>query len=108
MSSRVGPDGVKVQHVIQISRPAYDQRTFDELHDEKQSEDDNNSSNECNLLKIMRKRLENCSPGQVGRDILRFVPVVNHLKEYRLKEWLLSDIVSGISAGVVHIPQVTT
>lgn len=106
MSSDVLRDvGATVQHVIQISRPAFDQRTFNDLCDVKKSEDDD-SSNECNLLNYTRKRLGNCSPGRVARGSLRYLPVINHWKEYRLKEWLLNDILSGVSAGVVHVPQV--
>uniref|UniRef100_A0A6I8P922 Solute carrier family 26 member 6 n=1 Tax=Ornithorhynchus anatinus TaxID=9258 RepID=A0A6I8P922_ORNAN len=37
--------------------------------------------------------------------LLRFFPLLSWLPRYPVKEWLLGDVVSGLSVGIVHLPQ---
>uniref|UniRef100_A0A8C6S9L5 Solute carrier family 26 member 3, tandem duplicate 2 n=1 Tax=Neogobius melanostomus TaxID=47308 RepID=A0A8C6S9L5_9GOBI len=46
-----------------------------------------------------------CDRRRVQSAALSLLPVISWLKIYRLKEWLLSDIVSGISTGLVAVLQ---
>ncbi|KFP86333.1 Chloride anion exchanger, partial [Apaloderma vittatum] len=46
-----------------------------------------------------------CSPQRVKKIALRLFPVVSWLPAYRFKEWILSDIVSGINTGLVAVLQ---
>uniref|UniRef100_A0A672V3K6 Solute carrier family 26 member 6 n=1 Tax=Strigops habroptila TaxID=2489341 RepID=A0A672V3K6_STRHB len=51
-----------------------------------------------------------CSPvgwrGWRGASLLfRFLPVLRWLPRYPLKDWLLGDITSGFSVGIMHLPQ---
>ncbi|KAI2649672.1 Solute carrier family 26 member 10 [Labeo rohita] len=56
----------------------------------------------------LRDRLaQRCSCSQV--DCLHLVkkrlPVCSWLPKYKLKKWLLGDIIAGLTVGIVHIPQ---
>ena len=37
--------------------------------------------------------------------ITTLFPIISWIRSYNLKEWLPSDLVSGITVGIVHIPQ---
>ena len=44
---------------------------------------------------------------QVKEAVTSTVPILNWLPEYKVKQDLLSDVVSGITVGIVHLPQGT-
>lgn len=46
-----------------------------------------------------------CSTQKAKRIALSLLPIASWLPAYRVKEWLLSDIVSGISTGLVCVLQ---
>ncbi|NXN90472.1 S26A3 protein, partial [Bombycilla garrulus] len=46
-----------------------------------------------------------CSPQKVKKIALGLFPVVSWLPAYRFKEWILSDIISGINTGLVAVLQ---
>ncbi|KAK1334989.1 hypothetical protein QTO34_004565 [Cnephaeus nilssonii] len=46
-----------------------------------------------------------CSTQKAKRIALSLLPIASWLPAYRIKEWLLSDIVSGISTGLVCVLQ---
>uniref|UniRef100_A0A8C8VPC8 Solute carrier family 26 member 3 n=1 Tax=Pelusios castaneus TaxID=367368 RepID=A0A8C8VPC8_9SAUR len=46
-----------------------------------------------------------CSPEKAKKIATGLLPITSWLPEYRFKEWLLSDIVSGISTGLVAVLQ---
>uniref|UniRef100_A0A8D3EA46 Solute carrier family 26 member 3, tandem duplicate 2 n=1 Tax=Scophthalmus maximus TaxID=52904 RepID=A0A8D3EA46_SCOMX len=46
-----------------------------------------------------------CDAKRAKDAALSLLPVIGWLKIYRLKEWLLSDIVSGVSTGLVAVLQ---
>ncbi|XP_075687857.1 solute carrier family 26 member 6 isoform X2 [Rhinoderma darwinii] len=46
-----------------------------------------------------------CS-GTIAKSLLlKFIPILNWLPRYPVKEWLLGDIISGISVGIIQLPQ---
>lgn len=49
--------------------------------------------------------LYSCSPQRIKKVSLRMFPVVSWLPAYRFREWILSDIVSGINTGLVSVLQ---
>ncbi|XP_072276672.1 solute carrier family 26 member 6-like [Pyxicephalus adspersus] len=56
------------------------------------------------LLSRFRKKLR-CS-GTVAKSLLlKFIPILNWLPRYPVKEWLVGDIISGISVGIIQLPQ---
>ncbi|NXO71457.1 S26A3 protein, partial [Phainopepla nitens] len=46
-----------------------------------------------------------CSPQKVKKIALGLFPVVSWLPAYRFREWVLSDIVSGVNTGLVAVLQ---
>ncbi|CAL1569187.1 unnamed protein product [Knipowitschia caucasica] len=46
-----------------------------------------------------------CDQRRARLAVLSLLPVISWLKIYRVKEWLLSDIVSGVSTGLVAVLQ---
>ncbi|GAB0175764.1 chloride anion exchanger [Grus japonensis] len=46
-----------------------------------------------------------CSPQRVKKIALGLFPIVSWLPAYRFREWILSDIISGINTGLVAVLQ---
>lgn len=46
-----------------------------------------------------------CNSKRVQNIALSLVPIIGWMKKYRFKQWLLSDIISGISTGFVAVLQ---
>lgn len=46
-----------------------------------------------------------CDSKRAKNAALSLLPIVGWMKIYRIKEWLLGDVVSGISTGLVAIMQ---
>ncbi|XP_075328652.1 chloride anion exchanger-like [Odontesthes bonariensis] len=46
-----------------------------------------------------------CDTKRAKNAAVSFLPIIGWMKIYRIKEWLLSDIVSGISTGLVAVLQ---
>ncbi|NXT20787.1 S26A3 protein, partial [Syrrhaptes paradoxus] len=49
--------------------------------------------------------LYRCSPQKAKKIALALFPIVSWLPAYRFKEWILSDIISGINTGLVAVLQ---
>ncbi|CAF0970223.1 unnamed protein product [Adineta steineri] len=45
------------------------------------------------------------TPAFFKRQLFKRIPFLDWIRHYNLKEWLVSDIVSGLTIGIVHIPQ---
>lgn len=56
------------------------------------------------LKETLRQKCE-CSKECVGRSLLSRFPVINMVRTYRFKEYILGDLVSGLSVGVMTVPQ---
>lgn len=46
-----------------------------------------------------------CDAKRAESTALSLLPVIGWMKAYRFKEWLLGDIVSGVSTGLVAVLQ---
>uniref|UniRef100_A0A8D2L532 Solute carrier family 26 member 6 n=1 Tax=Varanus komodoensis TaxID=61221 RepID=A0A8D2L532_VARKO len=46
-----------------------------------------------------------CSGSTAKSLLFRFLPILRWLPRYPVKEWLLGDIISGFSVGIMHLPQ---
>lgn len=46
-----------------------------------------------------------CSTEKAKAAVLTFLPILTWLPSYPVKQYLLSDVVSGLSTGVVQLPQ---
>uniref|UniRef100_A0A7N6AD50 STAS domain-containing protein n=1 Tax=Anabas testudineus TaxID=64144 RepID=A0A7N6AD50_ANATE len=87
--------GHRQQYVV--ARPLYSEDSFAEDHE-----------------KIYRhhktmldhvKQYFTCDSKRAKNAALSLLPVISWMKIYRIKEWLLSDIVSGVSTGLVAVLQ---
>ncbi|XP_066447414.1 sulfate transporter-like [Eleutherodactylus coqui] len=61
-----------------------------------------------NPRKVIWDKTKHCcksSPGKLGRFLFDLFPVLTWLPNYKVKEYLLGDIVSGVIVGIVTIPQ---
>ena len=45
------------------------------------------------------------TPAFFKRQLFKRIPFLDWIRHYNVKEWLVSDIVSGLTIGIVHIPQ---
>ncbi|XP_029598060.1 pendrin [Salmo trutta] len=76
-----------------VSRPIYSNPTFEEDNERQAREE-----------RTLRERLS-CTCGCSGRQALKVVkgvfPVIDWLSRYPIREWLPSDVVSGVSTGLV-------
>ncbi|KAM6383990.1 chloride anion exchanger [Alca torda] len=80
-----------------VARPVYSENLFNEEH-----------------KKLHRyhktfwdhlKLYSHCSSQRVKKIALRLFPVVSWLPAYRFREWILSDIISGVNTGLVAVLQ---
>lgn len=46
-----------------------------------------------------------CSASTAKSLLFRFLPFLRWLPRYPVKDWLLGDITSGFSVGIMHLPQ---
>lgn len=80
-----------------VARPVYSANAFGEEHKKKHRY----HKTFLDHLKVFCS----CSTQKAKRIALSLLPIVSWLPAYRIKEWLLSDIVSGISTGLVCVLQ---
>ncbi|NXX34477.1 S26A6 protein, partial [Nicator chloris] len=50
-------------------------------------------------------RKTRCSGSAAKSLLFRFLPFLRWMPRYPIKDWLLGDIVSGFSVGIMHLPQ---
>ncbi|XP_029851762.2 solute carrier family 26 member 6 [Aquila chrysaetos chrysaetos] len=50
-------------------------------------------------------RKTRCSVSTAKSLLFRFLPFLRWMPRYPVKDWLLGDIVSGFSVGIMHLPQ---
>ncbi|XP_070847976.1 prestin isoform X1 [Chaetodon trifascialis] len=86
-----------VQLMYRIERPVYDEAFIRSqlLHRKENST-------------TLRQRLANqfrCSSEKAKAAALSFLPILTWLPSYPVKQYLFSDVVSGLSTGVVQLPQ---
>ena len=49
--------------------------------------------------------LNSCDAKRAKNAVLSRLPIIGWMRIYRVREWLLGDVVSGISTGLVAIMQ---
>ena len=85
---------------IVIQRQAYDLPTFDRQYKKEETKP-------STLLQVKSSISAKCvCTGECVRDkLFGLFPVVDIIKNYQWKGWLLSDIIAGLCVGVINIPQ---
>ncbi|KAF7662095.1 hypothetical protein LDENG_00245240 [Lucifuga dentata] len=79
-----------------IDRPAYNFPDFDREFDKK--------SRQFPIGEKVKK-LFRCSVSRLKGLLFRHLPVLSWLPKYKAKENLLCDVISGVSAGTIQVPQ---
>ncbi|XP_035405205.2 chloride anion exchanger [Cygnus atratus] len=80
-----------------VARPVYSENSFDEEHEKLHRYHKNFWDN----LKLYFR----CSRQKAKKIALGLFPIVSWLPAYRFREWILSDIISGINTGLVSVLQ---
>ncbi|NXI69320.1 S26A3 protein, partial [Anseranas semipalmata] len=80
-----------------VARPVYSENSFDEEHEKLHRY----HKNFWDHLKLYFR----CSQQRVKKIALGLFPIVSWLPAYRFREWILSDIISGINTGLVSVLQ---
>ncbi|KAG8439910.1 hypothetical protein GDO86_005903 [Hymenochirus boettgeri] len=80
-----------------VSRPIYSENVFQNEHEKLERY---HKTFPDHLRLFFR-----CSPEKVKKIAFTFFPIASWLPLYRFKEWILSDIVSGLSTGLVAVLQ---
>uniref|UniRef100_A0A8C8B9P5 Solute carrier family 26 member 3 n=1 Tax=Otus sunia TaxID=257818 RepID=A0A8C8B9P5_9STRI len=83
-----------------VARPVYSENLFNEEHEKLGCDSAKLFTNSSVLL-----CLYSCSPQRVKKIALGLFPIISWLPAYRFREWILSDIVSGINTGLVAVLQ---
>ncbi|KAG5210292.1 hypothetical protein R6Z07F_005774 [Ovis aries] len=76
-----------------VSRPVYNELAFQQQYEQRPKE-----------RKTLRENLAqgcSCSRKRTLRMMKTLLPILDWLPKYQIKEWLLSDIISGVSTGLV-------
>ncbi|XP_075039701.1 solute carrier family 26 member 6-like [Mixophyes fleayi] len=63
------------------------------------------STSTIQSLASAAKRKLRCSREAAKSLLFQFLPILHWLPHYPVKEWLLGDIVSGVSVGILQLPQ---
>ncbi|KAJ8386683.1 hypothetical protein AAFF_G00167990 [Aldrovandia affinis] len=80
-----------------VSRPLYSEDAFAEEHEKVHR-------HHKGLLDHV-KAYFTCDSKRAKNAALSLLPIIGWMRIYRIKEWLLSDIVSGVSTGLVAVLQ---
>ncbi|XP_053378188.1 prestin-like isoform X4 [Mercenaria mercenaria] len=88
------------QPKILIERSVFSQKHFDESYEAV-------SHPSPTLKEVVHKKLSKCvcSGSCLKKFLFGMFPFINIMKDYSVKEDLPSDIVSGLTVGIMHIPQ---
>uniref|UniRef100_A0A087XBP3 Solute carrier family 26 member 3 n=1 Tax=Poecilia formosa TaxID=48698 RepID=A0A087XBP3_POEFO len=80
-----------------VARPLYSEDSFNEEHKKVYRHHKTALDHVKQYFRCDAKRAKNAA--------LSLLPIIGWMKIYRIKEWLLSDIVSGVSTGLVAVLQ---
>uniref|UniRef100_A0A2K5UUR0 Solute carrier family 26 member 8 n=1 Tax=Macaca fascicularis TaxID=9541 RepID=A0A2K5UUR0_MACFA len=85
-----------------VKREVYNEETFQQEHKRKASSSGNMNINITTFTHHVQCR---CSWHRFLRCMLTIFPFLEWMCMYRLKDWLLGDLLAGISVGLVQVPQ---
>ncbi|KAM9319254.1 solute carrier family 26 member 9 [Gastrophryne carolinensis] len=79
-----------------VDRPAYSLEIFNEEYEKK---------NRSYPIGGKARKLLSCSPAKAKALIFGLFPILTWLPKYNFKESILPDVLGGISAGTIQVPQ---
>ncbi|XP_076861087.1 chloride anion exchanger-like [Brachyhypopomus gauderio] len=80
-----------------VKRPLYTEDDFTQEHEKV-----------CRQHKTMLNHVQQyftCNRQRAKNALLSVLPIISWMKIYRIKEWLMGDVVSGVSTGLVAVLQ---
>ncbi|XP_069766013.1 prestin isoform X1 [Narcine bancroftii] len=92
-------DDTELSHVLSyhVSRPVFNEESF-RAHLNKREK--RKSSIKEKFLQYFR-----CSTVKAKAKLFSFIPILLWLPSYPIKEYILGDVISGLSTGVMQLPQ---
>ncbi|PAA79188.1 hypothetical protein BOX15_Mlig000646g5 [Macrostomum lignano] len=99
----LAPSDAETERSVRVLRPVSTQQQFDDRHGGRLVRQP--------LLHRLRDRLKSaktgCPPdrGRLCGALVQLLPFLGIMREYNLREWLLPDLISGLTVGIMHIPQ---
>ncbi|XP_074482178.1 chloride anion exchanger-like isoform X2 [Sebastes fasciatus] len=94
------PGGVRMvtlRRQYAVARPVYSEDSFDEDYEK-------TPRVRKTILDHVKEYLT-CDSKRAKNAVLSLLPIIGWIRIYRVREWLLGDVVSGISTGMVAIMQ---
>lgn len=86
------------ENLINIKRAPFTQVAFDEIH--MKSEDEDKKS----IAEKLKSRCS-CSRQKIFKFLSAYLPIIKVVRYYNIKDYLVTDILAGITIGILHIPQ---
>lgn len=85
---------------ILVERSLFSQKNFDENFEA-------GARPSPTLRDMMRKKVSKCvcSGDCVKKFFINLFPFINIMKAYSIRDDLMGDVVSGLTVGIMHIPQ---
>uniref|UniRef100_A0A671YBR1 Solute carrier family 26 member 3 n=1 Tax=Sparus aurata TaxID=8175 RepID=A0A671YBR1_SPAAU len=83
-----------------VARPVYSEDSFAEDHEKV-----HRVRKTISLCAFLFSLKSSCDSTRAKKAVLSLLPIIGWMRIYRVKEWLLGDVVSGISTGLVAIMQ---
>ncbi|XP_043964394.1 chloride anion exchanger-like isoform X3 [Gambusia affinis] len=81
-----------------VSRPVYSEDSLAEDHEKIHRK-------HKALMEHVKEYLTSCDANRAKKAVVSVLPVIGWMRMYRVREWLLGDVVSGVSTGLVAIMQ---
>lgn len=92
------PPGTIAESGVMIKRAPFTQAAFDEIH--LKSEDEEKKT----LGERLRSKCQ-CSRQKLFKFFASYLPIIRVLRYYNIKDYLVTDILAGVTIGILHIPQ---
>lgn len=86
---------------LKVERPVLNQVDFDDRHAPNTKR---KLSARDRVASFGRSQCK-CSGERLKRFFLNRLPFIGIMKNYKVREWLLGDIVAGLTVGIMHLPQ---
>uniref|UniRef100_A0A8C5R966 STAS domain-containing protein n=1 Tax=Leptobrachium leishanense TaxID=445787 RepID=A0A8C5R966_9ANUR len=87
-----------VENTFLVSRPIYSEDSFSAEHE-------TIDRRHTTALDHLKRATSKCSSKKAKAIALTFFPVASWLPAYRFREWLVSDLISGVTTGLVAVLQ---
>lgn len=86
---------------IKVERPVYTQIKFDEGYEHTKPKSKSAKEYACDIV----KEHFTCSKKCLKSFVLRTFPFIKIMQHYVFPQWLISDLISGLTVGIMHLPQ---